>query len=274
MMALAAGAAMAIESANVVGYQNLDINGIDDGGFSYLVSTLPSVGKSFEELTLNDFSVVSPEGGLTAEASVYVTTFTSDGQMDGEFLYIDEALVDQGVGGVSEIGWYTKESIDNWEPVLVGDTIIPFGTGVIVQSDCGAKLTCAGTVLKEGVTFNINSSSDGGFTYTGNTSPVACTLKDFAITSPEGGLTAEASVYVTTFSNDGQMSGEFLYIDEALLDQGVGGVYEIGWHTKDSIDNWEPVSAGDEIISAGQMFIIQSDCGAFITIPSAIGTAE
>ena len=223
---------------------------------------------------MGDFSVVAPEGGLTADVSVYVTTFTDDGQMDGEYLYIDQALVDASVGGVSEVGWYTKESVDNWEPVSADNTIIPFGTGMIVQSDCGAKLTCSGTVLGNGATFEINSLSEGGFTYTGNASPVELNLEDIAVTPPEGGLTADVSVYVTTFTKDGQMDGEYLYIDQALVDASVGGVSEVGWYTKESVDNWEPASAGKVEIAAGQMFIVQSDCGASITIPSALPSAE
>ena len=124
------------------------------------------------------------------------------------------------------------------------------------------------------LTFNINSLNEGGFTYTGNASPVTVDLEDISVTPPDGGLTADVSVYVTTLTADGQMDGEYLYIDQALVDAGVGGVSEVGWYTKESIDNWEPVSAGKVSIAGGQMFIVQSDCGAKITIPSALPAAE
>ena len=255
---------------NGVGYQNLDVTAQTDGGFTYLVNTIPSVGVDLEKVTLGDFKVVPPEGGLTADVSVYVTTCTPEGQTDGEFLYIDQAQVDAGTGGVETPGWYTKESVDNWTPEAADDVIIAFGRGVIIQSDCGAQITCAGEVLSRDVTFEIVSSNDGGFTYTGNTSPVDLTLKDFAITPPEGGLTADVSVYVTTCTPEGQTEGEFLYIDQAQVDAGTGGVETPGWYTKESVDNWTPESAGDEEIKAGRMFIIQSDCGAWITVPSAL----
>lgn len=259
-----------ILNSQVVGYQNLDVAAQTDGGVTYLVNTIPAVGVDLEEVTLGDFKVVPPDGGLTADVSVYLTTFTSDGQLEGEYLYIDQALVDAGVGGVETPGWYTKESVDNWTPEAADDVIIAFGRGVIILSDCGAKVTCAGEVLSNGVTFEITSSVDGGVTYTGNTSPVDLTLKDFAITPPEGGLTADVSVYLTTFTSDGQLEGEYLYIDQALVDAGVGGVETPGWYTKESVDNWTPESAGDVEIAAGRMFIILSDCGAKITIPSAL----
>ena len=257
-------------STREVGYQNLDVAAQTDGGNTYLVNTIPAVGVDLEKVTLGDFKVVPPEGGLTADASVYVTTFSSEGQTDGEYLYIDQALIDAGVGGVETPGWYTKELVDNWTPESADTVVIAFGRGVIIQSDCGAKITCAGEVLSKDVTFEIVSSEDGGNTYTGNTSPIDLTLKDFAITPPEGGLTADASVYVTTFTSEGQTEGEFLYIDQALIDAGVGGVETPGWYTKESVDNWTPESAGDEVIASGRMFIIQSDCGAKITIPSAL----
>ena len=126
---------------SVVGYQNLDVAAEGDGGFTYLVNTIPGVGADLKKVTLGDFKVTPPEGGLTADASVYVTTFTSEGQMEGEFLYIDEALIEQGVGGVETPGWYTKFSVDNYEPVSAGKEIIKAGRMFIVQSDCGAKIT-------------------------------------------------------------------------------------------------------------------------------------
>ena len=241
-----------------------------DGGITYLVNTIPAVGVDLEKVTLGDFKVVPPEGGLISDLSVYVTTFTSEGQMEGEYLYIDQAQVDAGTGGVETPGWYTKESVDNWTPESADTVVIAFGRGVIIQSDCGAKITCAGEVLSNGVTFDIVSSAEGGITYTGNTSPVDLTLKDFAVTPPEGGLISDLSVYVTTFDSEGQMEGEYLYIDQAQVDAGTGGVETPGWYTKESVDNWTPESAGDVGIASGRMFIIQSDCGAKITIPSAL----
>ena len=211
---------------------------------------------------------------MTADVSVYVTTFTNDGQLDSEYVYIDEALVEAGVGGVEEIGWYTKESVDNWEPVSAKEEIIPFGKGIIILSDCGAEITCAGAVVDGDQSFKIYSADEGGVTYTGNASPVEINLEDIAITPPEGGLTADVSIYVTTFTNAGQLDGEYVYIDEALVEAGVGGVEEIGWYTKESVDNWEPVSAGKVPLAAGQMVIILSDCGALFTIPSALPISE
>ena len=222
-----------------------------------------------DKITLGDFKVIPPEGGLTSDCSVYVMTFDSFGQLEGEYLYIDQAQVDAGTGGVEMPGWYTKESVDNWTPVSADTVTIPFGKGFMVSSDCGAKITCAGEVV-DAQTFVIVAAADGGNTYTGNTSPVDVQLKDIAITPPEGGLTSDCSVYVMTFDSFGQLEGEYLYIDQAQVDAGTGGVETPGWYTKESVDNWTPESAGEEGIKAGRMFMIASDCGAWITIPAAL----
>ena len=121
-------------STREVGYQNLDVAAQTDGGVTYLVNTIPAVGVDLKEVTLGDFKVVPPDGGLTADVSVYLTTFTSDGQLEGEYLYIDQALVDAGVGGVETPGWYTKESVDNWTPESAGDEVIASGRMFIIQS--------------------------------------------------------------------------------------------------------------------------------------------
>jgi hypothetical protein len=49
---------------------------------------------------------------------------------------------------------------------------------------------------------------------------------------------------------------------------------DAGWYTADSVDGWAPESAGDVQIEAGEMFQIGSDCGATITVPSALPAAE
>ena len=126
---------------NVVGYQNLEVAAQVAGGYSYLVCTLPSVGKDYKDIQLKDLIVVPPEGGLTADISVFVTTFTSEGQRENEYLYIDQAQVDAGTGGVETPGWYTKESVDNWTPVSAGQDEIEAGRMFIISSDCGAKIT-------------------------------------------------------------------------------------------------------------------------------------
>ena len=163
-------------------------------------------------------------------------------------------------------GWYTKESVDNWTPVSAAGVIIAFGEGVQILSDCGAEVCFAGEVMGA-KDFTVNDTTVGGCTTTGNASPVDLTLKDFAITPPEGGLAGPGSIWLTTFNTLGQVSGDYCYLDE--MNAGMMGA-DPGWYTKESVDNWTPESAGNVEIKAGEMFQILSDCGATITVPSAL----
>ena len=138
MMALAAGAAMAIESANVVGYQNKTINDSVAGGYTWCLSTLPSVGVAEDQLTLSSWVVTPPEGGLWSEVSVQMNTFNAEGQIEGDYVYIDEV---QGGTYGCEPGWYTFESIANWAPESAGDIEIEAGEMFQIGSDCGAFIT-------------------------------------------------------------------------------------------------------------------------------------
>ena len=228
------------------------------------MSTLPSVGEDLEDLTLSSWKVTAPAGGLWSEYSVLVNTFDSAGQIAGAYVYLDD--VQGGMFGV-EPGWYTSESVAMWAPESADDVVIPFGTGVQIGSDCGATVTFAGEVLSTAQSFDINDESVGGYTWTGNCSPVDLTLADFAITPPSGGLWSEYSILVNTFDSAGQIAGAYVYLDD--VQGGMFGV-EPGWYTSESVAMWAPESAASVSIAAGEMFQIGSDCGAVITVPSAL----
>ena len=255
----------AIESENVVGYQNLAINDTTAGGCTSVLCTIPTVGANLTATTLSDFKITPPNGGLTGGGSVWLMTFDNAGQINGDYCYLDEI---NALMMSVEPGWYTKESVDYWSPEAAGSVVIPFGAGVQILSDCGATVMFAGEVVREAKSFTINDTAAGGCTTTGNCSPATdLNLEDFAITPPDGGLTGGGSVWLMTFDNAGQINGDYCYLDEinALMMS-----VEPGWYTKESVDYWSPEAAGSTPVSAGEMFQILSDCGATITVPSAL----
>ena len=128
---------------NVVGYQNKTIADENEGGFTWIMSTLPSVGAAEDALTLSSWVVTPPEGGLWASASICVNTFDSAGQISGAYYYLDD--VQGSMFGV-DAGWYTADSVDGWAPESANDVTIPYGEGVQIGSDCGATVTFAGQV--------------------------------------------------------------------------------------------------------------------------------
>ena len=121
-----------------VGYQNKEIADSTAGGSTWLLSTLPSVGVSEEQLTLSSWVVIAPEGGLWSEGSVRMNTFNSAGQIEGDYLYLDD--VQCAMFGV-EAGWYTFESVANWAPESAGEVDVEAGEMFQIGSDCGATIT-------------------------------------------------------------------------------------------------------------------------------------
>ena len=220
-------------------------------------------------MTLSDFSVRAPEGGLLGADSVNVHTYNSDGDESGNYSYLDQAAID-GNGYTCEPGWYTYDSIGGWTFESANDVILPFGTGVMVISDCGADICCAGEVPKTSIDLVLNDQlTTAGFSYLGNCSPVSNKLKDIGVVAPEGGLTGADSVNIHTYNSDGDESGNYSYLDQAAID-GNGYTCEPGWYTYDSIGGWTFENVGELQLAAGQMFMVISDCGATISIPSPL----
>lgn len=218
------------------------------------------MGKSLSAITISDFKVVPPAGGLTSDYSVHVYTLDDAGQIDGDYVYLDES----NIHGV-DAGWYTTESVEVWSEESADDVTIAFGRGVMILSDCGAKIICSGEVYGQDFDVEIVDEVSGGNTFTGNCSPVDRQLLDFAVTPPAGGLTSDYSVHAYTLDDAGQIEGDYVYLD----DSNIHGV-EPGWYTTESVEIWSEESAGDVTIAAGRLLMILSDCGATITIPSAL----
>ena len=122
----------------VVGYQNKEIVDGNAGGYTWCLSTLPSVGVEKSALTLASWKVTPPEGGLWADQSVLLTTFDEAGQISGGYCYLDD--IQCGMFGVDP-GWYTQQSIIDWTPVSAADVNIISGEMFQIASDCGATLT-------------------------------------------------------------------------------------------------------------------------------------
>ena len=230
------------------------------------------VGKAANQVKLSDFTVLPPNGRehLKGTKSVHVYTFGDDGQVDGDYVYLD-AWVIKEAELECEPGWYNTRSVDNDDPVYVGEVNIDFGRGISILSDCGAKVTCAGEVLKDPFPVSVIGEEDGGNTYTGNCSPVDLKLEDFTVLPPEGRehLKGTKSVHVYTFGDDGQVDGDYVYLDAWVIKEAELEC-DPGWYNTRSVDIDDPVSVGKVQIDAGRMISILSDCGAILTIPSAL----
>jgi hypothetical protein len=233
------------------------------------MSTIPSIGKNLSALTLEDFKVTSPEGGLMGEYSVQLSTLDDGGQVAEMYSYVDEAAI-AAMGWPSEPGWYTTASLQDYSCVPANDTIVPFGEGVMISSDCGATITFAGSIKEDETSIELNSQAEnGGFTWTGNCSPVTIMFADIAVVGPEGGLMGEYSVQLSTLNDGGQVAEMYSYVDEAAI-AAMGWPCEPGWYTTSSLQDYSCVPSGDSQLKAGECVMISSDCGATISIPSAL----
>ena len=262
---------------------------LTSAGFSWVISTLPTVGKAETDITLNDFQIVAPEGGLMSENSVNVHTYNSSGMEEGNYSYVDQAVIEMYYwidenGELIQPGWYTTDSLRGLTayPEACGTTKVPFGEGFMVISDCGASITFSGQVETEQKDIALNDQTvSAGFTWTGNCSPVNIVLKDIAITPTAGGLMSENSVNVHTYNASGMEEGNYSYVDQTVIDMYYwmdenSELIQPGWYTTDSLRGFTayPESCGNVTIDAGEMFMVISDCGATMSIPSALPSAE
>ena len=129
-----AGAAMAVESANIVGYQNKDV-----GAFSLSTATFTQVNGG-ENFTFADYKVNCDEAdpdaatGWVANADSF-NTFTAAGLFDKSYIYcpawMAEALTEE-FGYTVTKGWYAtsdEEFKTNCNSVQIGA-----GEAVIMKS--------------------------------------------------------------------------------------------------------------------------------------------
>ena len=121
-----------------MGYQNKTITDESAGGFTWTMSTIPSVGKELNALTLSSWTITPPSGGLWSEYSIRVNTFDTEGQIAGDYVYLDEV---QGAMFGVEPGWYTFDSVAMWAPESAGSVSIVAGEMFQIGSDCGAVIT-------------------------------------------------------------------------------------------------------------------------------------
>lgn len=253
-----------IVSSSVVGYQTQDLT---SGGFTWSVATLKQMDNELESQTLSSFAVPTDKafgGGDTITLEIY----SSLGSLEGAYSFVDTE--NASLYGLSNTGWYPLEKMQNWEATdedLSNDVVVPYGKGVIIYSgEADATVTFAGEVITEAKTYDITS---GGFTWTGNATPVDLTLGDFAIPTDQsfgGGDTITLEMYGTT----GDLEGAYSFVD--IENASLYGLTNTGWYPLEKMQNWE---ATDEDIAnavevpAGKMVIIYcGEADTTLTLPN------
>ena len=258
------GSLLAVESANIVGYQNQTVAG---SGFTWSVATLQQMGKNLESQTLGSFSLPTDENFLSGD-SIILEVYGTDGALEGSYSFVDEA--NTSTYGLTYTGWYPLEKMQNWEATdddLSNDVVVPFGKGVIItSSEADTTLTFAGQVVDEAKTFDVAGS---GFTWIGNATPVDLTLGDFAIPTDEGFLSGD-SIILEFYGTDGALEGSYSFVDEG--NTATYGLTYTGWYPLEKMQNWEATDddlANSVGIASGKMVIItSSESDTTLTLPN------
>ena len=252
-MSLVAGLALAetaVESANIVGYQ--DFGGF--GNFNLTAITFePIEGESF---TLKDISV----NEKFDNNGDYISVFEG-GTKVFEVSYLNEGDGDYG----EPAGWYIRSHfLDDWEfPAkdCKDDYVLGKGKGIVFNRNSnGAAIRYKGQVQSKDFTFG----GFGNFNITANNTPVDIKLGDIL---PNEKFDNNGD-YISVFEG-GTKVFEVSYLNEGDGDYGEPA----GWYLRSHfLDDWEfPAKdcKDDYVLPAGKGFVFNRNSnGAAIILPN------
>ena len=129
----ACGAAFAIESANVVGYQEQTATG--NNGITWAVSTFKQTSNSLESQTLASF-MLPTDSGFSSGDSIVLEIYDETGVLEGAYSFVDED--NASLYGLTTPGWYPLQKMLYWEATDADcaneSVIIPAGKMVVITS--------------------------------------------------------------------------------------------------------------------------------------------
>ena len=231
VVGLCAAVTFGIESANVVGYQNVTVN---DSGFTLVTPTFKNV--SGEQITL-----ASIGGNLQAMESVQL--WDADGGTESEYFYLDAANSMTG-----KAGWFENDFMTSADDVLITE-----GTSIAFQSQGTTELNFSGEVSREQSTIKSLSS---GFTAIGNNTPSDVSLSTITFE----GINAMDSIQFV--DSDGATDAEYFYLDAANSMTGKAGWFENDFMT--------PADETKIFAGKGVLFQAANGIQVTIKIPSAL----
>ena len=221
------GSLLAVESANVVGYQVIDTTAQDN---IYVVQTLLPMGATLEEVKIGN---IKPSADWDASLGDWLGTVSPSGEQQDIYTW-------QGNG------WYALDP-DTWEITgeCVNDTAtIPYNGALVVYSDAGATLTFAGEVLAGDIEMKTNPQDNA---YTGNITPVEIDISDIVPSNWDASL----GDWLGTVAASGEQVDIYTYNND-------------GWYALDP-DTWEITGGcvnGTVKIAPGQSLVVYTDSGS------------
>ena len=236
--AVAGMGAFALESANVVGFQEVEA----PQGDSMRCPTFTAVGTEGYDLTQ-----IKVAGGF-GWGDIVAQSVGSDGIWNGEYYWLteDNAFV--------PTGWY-KDAVGG-EAVAAGDVVLDKGQALYVHSDNEAlNLTVSGEVKKGAVELTF-AVGDGML---GNALPVDVDLVNVTVTGGFGW----GDINAQSIGANGIWNGEYYWLTED------NAFVPTGWY-KDAVGN-EAVAEGEVMLAPGAALYFHSDNEDLtVTLPAAL----
>ena len=298
------GSLLAVESANIVGYQN---RALVNDKFVWCCGTFQAVGVAQSNMKLGDVSLANDDGVSVGEVTLSLISGTGSNlkltsaettkfvAKSASFVYlpqaqIDEAKADPDYAGELDgvvAGWY-HETDDEFSECF-NNYVLPFGTGYAVkQTAPGYTVLYAGNVVEDVDMPSIALQNDK-FVWTGNAAPKDMTLGDFSVSNPDG--VSVGDVTLSLISGTGSnlkltsaettkfvaKSASFVYlpqeqIDEAKADPDYAGELDgvvAGWYHETDDEFSECFNSYP--IPAGLGFAVkQTASGYSIDLPGAL----
>ena len=232
MFCACATVGLAIESANVVGYQSSEAS-----GYKMILPTFSPVGGG--EYNLDNFVVIGVEDMAAA-----IQIMDTDGKWIGTYNWYNE-YTDPDTGDYYPAGWLDEEN----NPAGT----IKAGYGVYYYSaTVGARVQSAGEVSGE-VTIDVPA----GYSMIGNATPVAINADSMSVSGVE-----DLGATFQTMNSAGKWIGTFNWYNE-YTDPDTGDYYPAGWLDADN-NPAGMLNPGDAV------YFYTGVSGVKITLPSAL----
>ena len=261
LIALAAvatcGAALAVESANIVGYQNVNGAASQKAMIGATFQKIAGTGMTLGDVGVNDSFV---------ELSDTLTLLNEYGGAAGVYVYMTKTTATDF--GFTE-GWYDNEEISTWDgesPLINKNSVELYdGEAMMLQvSSSDAALVFAGAVPDEAVELECAA---GQKTFLSNCTPVDRSLGDLTVNA----TFVELSDTLTILNEFGGAAGVYVYMSATTAaDFGL----EAGWYDNEEISTWDgesPLLPQVVALPAGKGFMLQvADDGAAVIVPAAL----
>ena len=245
----AAVGANALESANVVGYQNTEM--VNAYGYNFIAPTFKDVTSNTATYDLQNIKLVGADVG--DGASDYIEVWDETGNMtDDAYFYVTEAQ------GYDHDGWVTEMLGDEYAE----NVTLTLGQGFYLYVGSGAdvEVQYAGEVVKGNLT---SEELPYGYNIVGNATPAPVNLQQIQLLGADVG--DGASDYIEVWDETGNMTDTaYFYVTEAQ------GYDHDGWVTE---------MLGDEYVTGviytpGQAFFLYVGSGADVQVKLPAVLAE